>query len=125
MSPSEQGQLFGQAWEGLPAPRPAMSLEVVLPDDKSVFFNLGPHPPRLWPEDVDLLHRLWLELSEETSGAKLHHRDVVGVALQRLEAQLRTEQRDSAVQDVKKEAMAHPEPAMVLPERENAGQRSH
>jgi hypothetical protein len=126
MSPNEQGRLVGQAWESLPAPRPAMSLEVVLPDEKSVFFNLGPHPPRLWPEDVDLLHRLWLELSEETTGAKLHHRDVVGVALQRLEAQLRTEQRTSALDDVKKEALAHPEPAIVLPEkRGGAHLRNH
>jgi len=119
MTPNEQGRLVGQAWETLPAPRPAISLEVVLPDEKSVFFNLGPHPPRLWPEDVDLLHRLWLELSEETSGAKLHHRDVVGVALQRLEAQLHTEERSNALDDVKKEALAHPEPTIVLPEKKN------
>ena len=122
MAPNEQGRLVGQAWESLQAPRPALSLEVVLPDEKSVFFNLGPHPPRLWPEDVDLLHRLWLELSDETAGAKLHHRDVVGVALQRLEAQLRSEQRESAVEDVKREAMAHPEPAIVLAEKK-AGTR--
>ena len=125
MSPNEQGSLVGRAWEALPAPRPALSLEVVLPDEKSVFFNLGPHPPRLWPEDVDLLHRLWLELSDETTGAKLHHRDVVGVALQRLEAQLRTEQRSSALDDVKKEALAHPEPTIVLPEKKTAHIRNH
>jgi len=117
MTPDEMGRLVGRSWEALPAPRPAISLEVVLPDEKSVFFNLGPHPPRLWPEDVDLLHRLWLELSEETSGAKLHHRDVVGVALQRLEVQLRTEQRSSALEDVKREALAHPEPNIVVPEK--------
>jgi amino acid transporter len=126
MSPNEMGRLVGQAWESLPAPRPAISLEVVLPDEKSIFFNLGPHPPRLWPEDVDLVHRLWLELSEETSGAKLHHRDVVGVALQRLEAQLRTELRKSAVDDVKKEALAHPEPTIVVPEKKNGNHfRNH
>ena len=55
---------------------------------QSLFFNLGPHPPRLWPGDLDLLHRLWLELSARGAGAKLHHRDVVGVALRRLQAQL-------------------------------------
>ena len=42
------------------------------------YVNLGPHPPRLWPEDVDLVHEMWLELSEKYAGAKLHHRDVVG-----------------------------------------------
>ena len=30
----------------------------------STYVNLGPHPPRLWPEDVDRLHELWLRLSE-------------------------------------------------------------
>ncbi len=117
MTPNEQGRLIGRAWESLPAPRPALSLEVVLPDEKSVFFNLGPHPPRLWPEDVDRLHRLWLELSDETSGSKLHHRDVVGVALQRLEGQLHAEGRASVLEDVKKETMAHPEPKIAVPEK--------
>jgi amino acid transporter len=126
MTPNEQGRLVGQAWETLPAPRPALSLEVVLPDEKSVFFNLGPHPPRLWPEDVDLLHRLWLELSDETSGAKLHHRDVVGVALQRLEAQLHAEGRETVLEDVRKEALAHPEPTIVMPKKKRITQvRNH
>ena len=31
--------------------------------------NLSPVPPRLWPEVVDLLHRLWLELCERGPGA--------------------------------------------------------
>jgi len=124
MMPNEQGRAVGQYWEKLPQPRPAISLEVVLPDEKSVFFNLGPHPPRLWPEDVDLLHRLWLELSDETSGAKLHHRDVVGVALQRLETQLRDEQRGGVLEDVRKEAQAHPEQAVVIPEKRDRIKRN-
>jgi hypothetical protein len=33
----------------------------------------------MWPEDVERLHELWLRLSEKF-GAKLHHRDVLGVA---------------------------------------------
>jgi len=50
---------------------------------------MGPHPPRMWPEDVDRLHRIWLRLSDEAAmGSKLHHRDVVGVALRRLEEDL-------------------------------------
>ena len=57
--------------------------------EKSKFFNLGPHPPRLWPEDVDLVHQLWLDLSARRFGAKLHHRDVIGVALQRLSQDLK------------------------------------
>ena len=58
----------------------AFSLEIITPGRPSIFVNLGPHPPRLWPEDVDLVHEMWLELSEKYAGAKLHHRDMVGVA---------------------------------------------
>ncbi|MGA2184347.1 MAG: APC family permease [Bryobacteraceae bacterium] len=82
------GKIVGEAWENLPAPRPSLSLEVVLGRQKSMFFNLGPHPPRLWPGDVDLVHQLWLHLADRQFGAKLHHRDVVGVALQRLSRDL-------------------------------------
>ena len=45
----------------------------------------------MWPEDVDLLHRIWLRLSDYPGlGAKLHHRDVVGLALRRLDQELET-----------------------------------
>ena len=54
-----------------------------------MFVNLGPHPPRLWPEDVDRCHRIWLRLTEKPEiGAKLHHRDVVGAALRLLEDEI-------------------------------------
>ena len=58
MSPAEQGATVGREWEDLPEPRPSLSMEIVVPgEDESVFFNLGPHPPRLWPQDLDLLHQ--------------------------------------------------------------------
>ncbi|MEO8369011.1 MAG: APC family permease [Candidatus Solibacter sp.] len=94
MASEELARQIGLAWERLPQPRHAFSLEVMSPGRPSSFVNLGPHPPRLWPEDVDRLHNLWLRLSEETTaGSKLHHRDVVGLALQRLEEELDTGQR--------------------------------
>ena len=105
MSPAEQGRRVGEAWEKLPPPRPALSLEIIDPvTGKSRYFNLGPHPPQLWPEDIELLHNLWLELDGVTEGAKLRHRDVIGVALRRLQAQLHSGQRDSVVQDTLQEA---------------------
>ncbi|MBI5084430.1 MAG: amino acid permease [Acidobacteria bacterium] len=86
LTTAEQGRAVGLQWERLPEPRPTMSLEIV-PDDpaaKASFVNLGPHPPRLWPEDIDLVHQLWLEMSAARPGKTLHHRDVVGLALTRL-----------------------------------------
>src|SRR5579862_9011456 len=97
--PSEElARRIGLAWESLPEPRHAFSLEVISSDRPSIFVNLGPHPPRLWPEDVDLLHELWLKLSEsESLGSRLHHRDIVGVALRRLRKDLENHGRDGVV----------------------------
>ena len=94
LTPSEQGALVGKYYEQLPEPRPSLSLEIVLDNQKDlVFLNLGAHPPRLWPQDIDLTHRLWLELSAMGPGAKLHHRDIVGVALRRMSQELHSERK--------------------------------
>jgi amino acid transporter len=101
LSTSEQGAQVGRFWEQLPEPRPAMSLEIVLENQKDVvFFNLGPHPPRLWPEDIELAHQLWLKLTGRGIGSKLHHRDIVGVALRRMAADLESERSQEVIGDV-------------------------
>jgi hypothetical protein len=88
MDSDELAHRIGLAWEGLPEPRQAFSLEVISPDRPSTYVNLGPHPPRLWPEDVDLVHDLWRRMSVSKVGSRLHHRDVVGIALWRLQRDL-------------------------------------
>jgi len=104
MASEELARRIGLAWERLPEPRHPFSLEVISPDRPSIFVNLGPHPPRLWPEDLDRLHDLWLELSEkEGFGSRLHHRDVVGVALRRLEKELTGERRPDVLGDLRQE----------------------
>jgi len=103
--PSEElARQIGNAWEALPEPRHPFSLEIIRPDRPSVFVNLGPHPPRLWPEDVDRLHDLWLQLSDsENVGSRLHHRDVVGLALRRLEKELSTEEREEILRELQQD----------------------
>ena len=104
LSTSEQGAQVGHYWEQLPPPRPAISLEIVLENQRDVvFFNLGPHPPRLWPEDIELAHRLWLNLSGKGFGSKLHHRDIIGVALRRMAADIESDRAPQVVQDVHRE----------------------
>jgi hypothetical protein len=104
MSSEELARQIGRAWERLPEPRHPFSLEVISPDRASVFVNLGPHPPRLWPEDVDLLHDIWLKLSEsEELGSRLHHRDVVGLALRRLQKDLAQNDRDHVIEEAQRE----------------------
>jgi amino acid transporter len=105
LTPSEQGAQVGEYWEKLPEPRPSLSLEIVLENQKDVvFFNLGPHPPRLWPEDIDLAHKLWLDLSARGPGSKLHHRDVISVALRRMAADLQSPRAAEVVADIVHEA---------------------
>jgi hypothetical protein len=102
LTPSEQGAEVGRYWEKLPEPRPSLSLELVLENQRdTVFFNLGPHPPRLWPEDIDLTHRIWLKLMDCGLGPKLHHRDVLGLALRRLETELAEGGSQTIVDDLK------------------------
>jgi len=103
--PSEElARQIGVSWENLPEPRHSFSLEVISPDRPSMYVNLGPHPPRLWPEDLDRLHDLWRKLSEsEGIGSKLHHRDIVGVALRRLERDLTDGTNEEVIKDLKDE----------------------
>ena len=108
MSSDELARRIGLAWERLPEPRHAFSLEIITPDRPATYVNLGPHPPRLWPEDVDKLHDLWLRLSSSDAlGAKLHHRDVVGLALRRLEQELEGPERELVVQQLDEELNNH------------------
>jgi hypothetical protein len=104
MASEELASRIGLAWERLPEPRHAFSLEITNPDRPSVYVNLGPHPPRLWPEDVDRLHRIWLRLCAQSGvGSRLHHRDVVGVALQRLEDDLESGRHSGLLDSLEQE----------------------
>jgi amino acid transporter len=102
MDSDELARRIGLAWEKLPEPRHPFSLEIITPGRPSVYVNLGPHPPRLWPEDLDRAHDLWLRLSQEF-GSRLHHRDVVGVALRRLERDLENDRRGDVLTDLERE----------------------
>ncbi len=105
LSPDEQARLIGEAWEQLPAPRPALSLEILSNDAGGHhMYSLGPHQPRLWPSDIDLVHQIWQELADRPGvGGRLHHRDVVGVALRRLEQQLHSKSHTEVIADVESE----------------------
>jgi amino acid transporter len=109
MTAAEQAKQFGDAWEKLPHPRPQITLQILdTRAEKYQYFNLGPHPPRLWPEDIDLLHHLWLEISARGFGAKLHHRDVVRVALRRLDKELHSDLAPEIIRHFVQEVIENP-----------------
>ncbi len=91
MAAEELSRRIGLAWEELPEPRHPFTLTLIRPDQPPLRVDLGPHPPRLWPDDVARVHELWLRLSrDERLGSSLHHRDVVAESLRRLESELET-----------------------------------
>jgi hypothetical protein len=124
MVSEELARRIGRSWEKLPQPRHPFSLEIITADRPSIFVNLGPHPPRLWPEDIDLVHNLWLELSE-TFGSDLHHRDVVSVALRRMNEEIHSSERPDVIGDVRNELKSRQNqtPAEIV-NNEPAGTRS-
>jgi len=94
LSADEQAKLTGDAWERLPEPRPRLILEVYAPDGSSREYALGPHTPRLRPQDVELMHRLWLNITSDPKYAGAHHYHIVALALEELQRELSTEQRE-------------------------------
>ncbi len=93
LTPDEQAKRTGDAWERLPDPKPRLVMEVRLPNGVAREYYLGPHTPRLRDQDLDLLHRLWLEITSDPRFAGAHHYHVIAVALEELERELRSERR--------------------------------
>ncbi len=81
MSITEEARRAGVAWEGLPEPKPRVTLEIFTPTGQEGIFFLGPHAPHLTPNEIDLLHSLWLRFSDEIAPEELHHHDIVHFAL--------------------------------------------
>jgi hypothetical protein len=70
----------------------------------SQLFALGPHPPQLWPSDIDRVHRLWQELGDKYGfGSELHHRDVVSAALRRFDEELHSDGKSEILRTVRDE----------------------
>jgi hypothetical protein len=103
LTADEQGKLTGDAWERLPEPRPRLTLEVVSPDGTSKDYPLGPHAPRLRPEDNEMLHQLWKELTSDPRYGGLHHYDVVSLALKELRQELHGDRRQELLGSLEEE----------------------
>jgi hypothetical protein len=65
-------------------------------------FHLGAHAPPLTAEDLELIHRLWLE-SVRRFGLSVHHRDVVRAALEDLEREMTAGDRERALALIEKQ----------------------
>jgi hypothetical protein len=93
LTADEQAKLTGDAWERLPDPKPRLTMEVYSPDGGIREYTLGPHTPRLRPQDLELLHRVWLEITSDPKYAGAHHYHIVALALEELHRELNSDQR--------------------------------
>jgi len=109
LTADEQAKLTGDAWERLPEPRPRLTLEVYAPDGSVREYFLGPHAPRMRPQDVELMHKLWLNITCDPKFAGAHHYHIVALALEELQRELNTEQRNQLLQKLYDE-MHHSNP---------------
>jgi hypothetical protein len=88
MSIADQAREIGLAWERIPEPQPRITLEIFTQSGQERSFYLGPHSPQLTPKEVDLLHRIWLQISDELEGEEIHHHDIIHFALTEIEREI-------------------------------------
>ena len=84
MTAEEQAFHMGQAWESLPQPKRQFNFYIIHPSGEIKVFFIGPHAPNLSPDDVQLVHRLWLNMRRDPTVQDLHHSDIITYALTRL-----------------------------------------
>ncbi len=94
MTAEAQAFHLGQAWEALPEPKRQFNFYVVGHDGNVKAFYIGPHAPALSPDDVQLVHRLWLNMRRDPSVQDLHHSDIITYALTRLAGQYAREKQE-------------------------------
>jgi amino acid transporter len=90
----EQAFHLGQAWEALPEPKRQFNFYVVEPSGEAKVYYIGPHAPKLSPDDVQLVHRLWVNMRRDPSMQELHHSDIITYALTNLAGQYAREKQD-------------------------------
>ena len=77
-----QAREVGKAWEEIDDPDKVQFELVIVPQSaRPQRFQIGAHAPDLKPEDIELIHKLWLEIAEKAPDVEFHHRDVVSLAL--------------------------------------------
>jgi hypothetical protein len=120
MSAEDQAFHMGQAWEALPEPKRQFNFYVIAPDGGIKAFYIGPHAPALGPDDVQLVHRLWLNMRRDPSVSDLHHSDIITYALTRLAGQYARE-KDDIIRDLRNYRAFDASPASPIDTHELAG----
>lgn len=89
VSISTQARMVGEAWEATDDPDKIQFELIIVPEKGNPQrFQIGAHAPRLTPEDIELTHKIWLDIVEQYPDVDFHHRDVVSMALRRFDKEL-------------------------------------
>jgi amino acid transporter len=100
-SAAEQARLLGQSWERIKGSDQLRTRLLAYKLSGEIQnYQLGPHSPTLTLEDLDLIHKLWLD-AVGAVGLEVHHRDVVRSALEELERELKGGGRSRALARIK------------------------
>ena len=102
MTAQEQAFYLGQAWEAMPEPKRQMLFQVVRPDMEVETFRIGPHTPAFRTEDVHLVHRIWLDVTRLKGLDKVHHSDLVTMALTRFARDYTGDEREQIVHELRR-----------------------
>jgi amino acid transporter len=104
MTAVDQARYMGEAWERLPQrPNRQVLFRVVHPAGGIDDFVMGAHAPRLTEQDLHLIHRLWLDVTQEPQLKDAHHRDIVALALDRLAGELEGKGRAVVLQALRRQ----------------------
>jgi amino acid transporter len=102
MSADEQARTIGDVWEQITdeRKRSLRVLKLIAPDGTERAYELGAHRPNMTPEDVELTHRLWLDLSRDEG--ELHHNEIVSLALRRLSIDIGGTEREAVLGELRR-----------------------
>jgi hypothetical protein len=103
MAAAEQSRLLGEAWERAAGSDKLRTRLIACKLNGEIeTFVLGPHAPPLTTEDLELIHRLWLQ-AVGPIGLRLHHRDVVRAALEAFAREMNGPAREQALKDIRRQ----------------------
>jgi len=102
LSPEHQAKLLGEAWERLlTTPQQRIRFHVIGPHDQIQDYYLGAHAPDLTDEEIDFIHKLWLDVSHEKDLDNVRHKHIVIAALVHLADELHSDSRHRVLQFIR------------------------
>jgi hypothetical protein len=97
LSAAQMAHMMGEAWERIELRGDVRARLVACKRNGEIeSFQLGAHAPTLTAEDLELIHRMWLD-AVSAYGLGVHHRDVVRAALEHMESDLGGNDREAAL----------------------------